>query len=48
VSAYAHAFPAETPSDQHGHLKNEMADRVVDKITATTAARSATFASSIY
>ena len=27
------SFPAETPRDQHGPLKNEMADRVVDKIT---------------
>ena len=25
--------PVETPHDQHGHLKNEMADRVVDKIS---------------
>jgi phytoene dehydrogenase-like protein len=27
------SFPVETPRDQHGHLKNEKADRVVDKIT---------------
>jgi putative lipoic acid-binding regulatory protein len=27
------SFPGETPHDQHGHLKNEMADRVVDKIS---------------
>ena len=33
ASAYAYAFPVETPRDQHGHLKNEMADRVVDKIS---------------
>ena len=33
ASAYANAFPVETPRDQHGHLKNEMADRVVDKIS---------------
>ena len=33
ASAYAYAFPVETPRDQHGHLKNKMADRVVDKIT---------------
>jgi phytoene dehydrogenase-like protein len=32
-AASAYAFPVETPRDQHGHLKNEMADRVVDKIT---------------
>ena len=32
ASAYAR-FPVETPRDQHGHLKNEMADRVVDKIS---------------
>ena len=25
--------PVETPCDQPGHLKNEMADRVVDKIS---------------
>ena len=33
ASAYAYAFPVETPRDQHGHLKNEMAQRVIDKIT---------------
>ena len=33
ASAYAYAFPVEAPRDQHGHLKNEMADRVVDKIS---------------
>ena len=33
ASAYAYAFPVETPRDQHGHLKNEMADRVVEKIS---------------
>lgn len=31
--AYAYAFPVETPRDQHGHLKNEMAQRVIDKIS---------------
>ena len=33
ASAYAYAFPVETPRDQHGHLKNEMARRVIDKIS---------------
>src|ERR1700749_1001254 len=33
ASAYAYAFPVEAPRDQHGHLKNEMAQRVIDKIT---------------
>jgi phytoene dehydrogenase-like protein len=33
ASAYAYAFPVETPRDQHGHLKNEMAEKVIDKIT---------------
>ena len=33
ASAYAYAFPVETPRDQHGHLKNEMAQQVIDKIT---------------
>ena len=33
ASAFAYAFPVETPRDQHGHLKNEMAQRVIDKIT---------------
>ena len=32
ASAYAFAFPVETPRDQHGHLKNEMAEQVVRKI----------------
>ncbi|OBH45867.1 phytoene desaturase family protein [Mycobacterium mantenii] len=32
ASAYAYAFPVEVPRDQHGHLKNEMAQRVIDKI----------------
>lgn len=26
ASAYAYAFPVDTPRDQHGHLKNEMAE----------------------
>lgn len=33
ASAYAYAFPVETPRDQHGHLKTEMAERVVDKLS---------------
>lgn len=33
ASAFAYAFPVETSRDQHGHLKNEMAQRVIDKIT---------------
>ncbi len=33
ASAYAYAFPVEVSRDQHGHLKNEMAQRVIDKIT---------------
>ncbi|OBI51774.1 dehydrogenase [Mycobacterium kyorinense] len=33
ASAFAYAFPVEASRDQHGHLKNEMAHRVVDKIT---------------
>ncbi|WP_205873083.1 phytoene desaturase family protein [Mycobacterium camsae] len=33
ASAYAYAFPVEVARDQHGHLKNEMAQRVIDKIT---------------
>ena len=33
ASAYAYAFPVETPREQHGHLKNEMAEKVIDKIT---------------
>ncbi len=33
ASAYAYAFPVEASRDQHGHLKNEMAQRVIDKIT---------------
>ncbi len=33
ASAYAYAFPVENNRDQHGHLKNEMAERVIDKIT---------------
>lgn len=33
ASAFAYAFPVETSRDQHGHLKNEMAEKVIDKIT---------------
>jgi phytoene dehydrogenase-like protein len=33
ASAYAYAFPVEANRDQHGHLKNEMAQRVIDKIS---------------
>jgi phytoene dehydrogenase-like protein len=33
ASVYAYAFPVEAARDQHGRLKNEMAQRVIDKIT---------------
>ncbi|OBI92399.1 phytoene desaturase family protein [Mycobacterium asiaticum] len=33
ASAYAYAFPVEVDRKQHGHLKNEMAQQVIDKIT---------------
>jgi phytoene dehydrogenase-like protein len=33
ASAFAYAFPVEASRDQHGRLKNEMAQRVIDKIT---------------
>jgi phytoene dehydrogenase-like protein len=33
ASAFAYAFPVEVSREQHGHLKNEMAQRVIDKIT---------------
>jgi phytoene dehydrogenase-like protein len=33
ASAFAYAFPVEVSRDQHGHLKNEMAQCVIDKIT---------------
>lgn len=33
ASAFAYAFPVEVSRDQHGHLKNLMAQRVIDKIT---------------
>ena len=33
ASAYAYAFPVEANRDQHGHLKNVMAEKVIDKIT---------------
>lgn len=32
ASVYAYAFPVETDREQHGHLKNVMAEKVVDKI----------------
>ncbi|WP_370500555.1 phytoene desaturase family protein [Mycolicibacterium sp. jd] len=32
ASAFAYAFPVETPRDQHGRLKNVMAEKVIDKI----------------
>ncbi|MFI5510046.1 phytoene desaturase family protein [Mycobacterium sp. NPDC051804] len=33
ASAYAYAFPVEANRDQHGHLKNVMAEKVIDKIS---------------
>ncbi len=33
ASVYAYAFPVEAPREQHGHLKTEMAQSVIDKIT---------------
>jgi phytoene dehydrogenase-like protein len=33
ASAFAYAFPVGAGRDQHGRLKNEMAQRVIDKIT---------------
>ncbi|MDT5052705.1 MAG: hypothetical protein QOF66_1071, partial [Mycobacterium sp.] len=33
ASAFAYAFPVETNRDMHGHLKNVMAEKVIDKIT---------------
>ena len=33
ASAYAYAFPVKTPRDQRGHLKNKMAQRVIDRIS---------------
>src|SRR5260370_10717747 len=33
ASAFAYAFPVEANRDQHGRLKNEMAQRVIDKIS---------------
>jgi phytoene dehydrogenase-like protein len=33
ASAFAYAFPVESSRDQHGHLKNIMAEKVIDKIT---------------
>ncbi len=32
ASVYAYAFPAEAPREQHGHLKTEMAQRVIEKL----------------
>ncbi len=33
ASAYAYGFPVEAPREQHGRLKHEMAETVIDKIT---------------
>ena len=33
ASAFAYAFPVEASRDLHGHLKNVMAEKVIDKIT---------------
>jgi phytoene dehydrogenase-like protein len=33
ASAYAYGFPVEAPREQHGRLKQEMAETVIDKIT---------------
>jgi phytoene dehydrogenase-like protein len=33
ASVYAYAFPVEAARDQHGALKNQMAQRVIDKIS---------------
>lgn len=33
ASAFAYAFPVEVDRERHGQLKNEMAQRVIDKIT---------------
>jgi phytoene dehydrogenase-like protein len=33
ASVYAYAFPVETDRDTHGHTKNVMAEKVIDKIT---------------
>jgi len=33
ASAFAYAFPVEVDREQHGRLKNEMAARVIEKIT---------------
>jgi phytoene dehydrogenase-like protein len=33
ASVYAYAFPVEADREQHGHLKNVMAEKVIDKIT---------------
>jgi phytoene dehydrogenase-like protein len=33
ASAYAYAFPVEADREHHGQLKNEMAEKVIDKIT---------------
>ena len=30
---FAYAFPTEAPREQHGQLKNEMARRVIDRIS---------------
>lgn len=33
ASAFAYAFPVEVDRERHGQLKNEMAQRVIDKLT---------------
>ncbi len=33
ASVFAYAFPTEAPREEHGRLKNEMAQRVIDKIS---------------
>jgi phytoene dehydrogenase-like protein len=33
ASAFAYAFPVEADRERHGQLKNEMADRMIEKIT---------------
>ncbi|GAY19416.1 NAD(P)/FAD-dependent oxidoreductase [Mycobacterium sp. shizuoka-1] len=33
ASAYAYGFPVDAPREQHGRLKQEMAETVIDKIT---------------
>lgn len=33
ASVFAYAFPTEAPREEHGRLKNEMAQKVIDKIS---------------